>query len=245
MHRANKRLFVGGVLVGLSIVFPVQAALFDCSSEPGYCVGVGDTVVFRFAGTRSEMGLFGTLEVVGDSVVAFPSGFRAESNDATQASIDANGSIQVSVKAGYQFDSVSIVERGAYNMTAKDSRVDATSFMDVADWNDPIFGPYTSTDLTLKRALENRTGTDTAWELRGTLDLSSADWDGVNEISLGLLNSLYATGNSGTAWIEKLRSGAGLDVSIVTVPEVPVPAALWLFGSGLVGLFGLTRRRRG
>lgn len=28
------------------------------------------------------------------------------------------------------------------------------------------------------------------------------------------------------------------------VPEVPVPAALWLFGSGLLGLIGVTRRRK-
>jgi len=30
----------------------------------------------------------------------------------------------------------------------------------------------------------------------------------------------------------------------VTIPAVPVPAAAWLFGSGLAGLFASTRRRR-
>lgn len=35
-----------------------------------------------------------------------------------------------------------------------------------------------------------------------------------------------------------------LDMTSVTISEVPVPAAVWLFGSGLVGLAGVARRRR-
>lgn len=31
----------------------------------------------------------------------------------------------------------------------------------------------------------------------------------------------------------------------VGVPEVPVPAAVWLFGSGLLGLLAVARRRKG
>jgi hypothetical protein len=30
----------------------------------------------------------------------------------------------------------------------------------------------------------------------------------------------------------------------VDVDPVPIPAAVWLFGSGLMGLFGLSRKRR-
>lgn len=32
-------------------------------------------------------------------------------------------------------------------------------------------------------------------------------------------------------------------VPLFTVTTVPVPAAIWLFGSGLIGLFGLARRK--
>ena len=34
------------------------------------------------------------------------------------------------------------------------------------------------------------------------------------------------------------------DMSCPPPPPVPVPPAVWLFGSGLFGLFGLARRRR-
>jgi hypothetical protein len=40
--------------------------------------------------------------------------------------------------------------------------------------------------------------------------------------------------------------GAGADmtgVSVTTVSAVPVPAAVWLFGSGLIGLAGVARRK--
>ena len=40
---------------------------------------------------------------------------------------------------------------------------------------------------------------------------------------------------------------AGFDFTSITatnVPQVPVPAAAWLFGSGLLGLVGVARRRR-
>jgi len=30
----------------------------------------------------------------------------------------------------------------------------------------------------------------------------------------------------------------------ITISAVPVPAALWFFGSGLLGLFGITKRKK-
>jgi hypothetical protein len=33
-------------------------------------------------------------------------------------------------------------------------------------------------------------------------------------------------------------------VNVAEIPEVPLPAALWLFGSGLLGLIGVSRRKK-
>jgi hypothetical protein len=43
------------------------------------------------------------------------------------------------------------------------------------------------------------------------------------------------------------RTGAAFangDVDNIRIEAVPVPAAVWLFGSGLLGLVGITRRRK-
>lgn len=236
-----KGLSFAAAMIAATLSSPILAAPFDCVSEPGYCIGVGETVIFRFSGTESTMGLFGRLEVIGDSIVSFPTDFRAESNDASQATVNDNGSVQVIAQPGYRFDSVTIVERGAYSMSAADSSVAVTALMEVADWNDQIFGPVEGRALSLLTPLTDRTGVPASWRMSGTIDMTGAPWNAVDEISLSLVNNLYATGNSGTAWIEKLVSGAGLDVSVAT-SVIPVPAAAWLLGSGLIGLVGVARR---
>lgn len=44
--------------------------------------------------------------------------------------------------------------------------------------------------------------------------------------------------------LDDWRGWAQFRVDTVNVSTVPVPAAVWLFGSGLLGLFGLARRKR-
>ncbi len=34
------------------------------------------------------------------------------------------------------------------------------------------------------------------------------------------------------------------NLSIIKLSAVPIPAAIWLFGSGLIGLIGIARRKR-
>jgi hypothetical protein len=71
-------------------------------------------------------------------------------------------------------------------------------------------------------------------------------------VGLGTAATLYGmTGNSGTGTVQSyvlgtnltLTANGTLQVGGTTPPPVPLPAAVWLFGSGLLGLVGVGRRR--
>jgi len=53
----------------------------------------------------------------------------------------------------------------------------------------------------------------------------------------------FATGYQYPYWPSNTTTFYALAVHDGDVAAVPVPAAIWLFGSGLAGLFGFTRRR--
>ncbi|MBI5461574.1 MAG: VPLPA-CTERM sorting domain-containing protein [Gammaproteobacteria bacterium] len=65
---------------------------------------------------------------------------------------------------------------------------------------------------------------------------SSGYWGGISEVHLAngtVLNGYSLSSTSGFDWTNAYPTST-----------VPVPAAMWLFGSGLIGLVGVARRRR-
>jgi secreted PhoX family phosphatase len=82
---------------------------------------------------------------------------------------------------------------------------------------------------------------------------TDADGDGIAEI-IDLFASLGVAGAEATGFIVDPRGGylvniqhpnSGNDAlwSITQASVVPVPSAVWLFGSGLIGLIGIARRK--
>lgn len=219
-----------------------NAALFDCSSEPGYCIGEGDTVLFKIAGLSSSLGLFGTPEVFGDTIVTLPTDFRAESlNNGGAVSVNDNRTIQVIAKPGFQIDGVKILERGDHYMKGTGTSVDVDGLFNVFDPNNLFGGPSLTQSLIISGDLTIIDESLHTWTGSTDFDLTGPAWGGINHISIGLQNNLNATASAlgEIAWIEKKVVGIGL----VSSP-VPVPAAAWLFASGLLAIAGLARARR-
>jgi hypothetical protein len=100
-------------------------------------------------------------------------------------------------------------------------------------------------------------------ESPGSDQLLSVDVSGVVDSEYGLFNSISWAGPADKPvlpdWLDFLSAvvpdnGAGgvclarscsFDVTFTnTTSEVPLPAAVWLFGSGLIALAGISRRRK-
>ncbi len=72
-----------------------------------------------------------------------------------------------------------------------------------------------------------------------TVDTTSATWFGFNFLGIDeLIFTSYGGTNAG-------NGGVGIHFAMdnFTYSPVPVPAAVWLFGSGLLGLMGFSRRK--
>jgi len=221
-----------------------HTAFFDCVTQPGVCTGVGDTVIFKYTGTTSSIGLFGTVQVVGDSIIAFPTNFRAESaNGAGVVTADDNGTIQVIAKQGYKIDAVNVVENGDYLLNGAGASVSVNGWARVLDWSD-LLAPGIQQNLAITGDLTINDNATHNWSGATNFGLAGSSLDGISHIGLQLQNNLSATTTAMNelAWIEKKIIGGSIDMSIITAP-VPVPAAVWLFGSGLIGLVGLARRK--
>lgn len=245
LQPVNKCLFL--ITASFVISTVSNAAVFDCSSEPGYCIGEGNTVIFKFQGTSSNVGLFGTLEVMGDSIVASTPDFRAESVDgAGTVSVSDNGTVQLIARPGYQIGSINILETGDYLMSGNTGSVDVDvdGWSDVWDWNKPVFGTSAHQTLSINTGLPVNDGASHAWQGSNNFDLTGASWDGINHVGVTVQNNLYATSSvtGDTAWINKQING-GVNLTVITT-AVPVPAAGWLFISALTGLFGFAKRKK-
>jgi hypothetical protein len=118
----------------------------------------------------------------------------------------------------------------------------------VEDPTSPYFSPLpaqasTDQDVTVKTYAPLFPGNET-WLAQDSLEpatirvLDLANGKAWIDYNFADIYSAYGERVSGTICI------GGIAGDCAAAPEVPVPAAAWLMGSGLVGLAGIARRRR-
>lgn len=232
------------------LVFSSQVTAGVCNPLAG--VGEvaleGSTVCFVYDPAGIDP-LFGSLQVSGDNIFVLPTNFKAESVDGAGTSIvSGTGSIQIIAKDGYVLDGVNVGERGDYKLNGAGSSTDVDAWLRIFDWFDPtpIFGTEETTNLSINGPLNIIDNNFHDWSADGGFDLTTALWDGRDHVGLTLQNTLTATSginNGDLAYIQKKAIGSEITVSIDTSP-IPVPAAVWLFGSGILGLVGIARRKK-
>lgn len=112
-------------------------------------------------------------------------------------------------------------------------------WFDMADFQASTFGAVNTTYNGIAQNWSFNDGFPTT-KIR-FFDLSLAVIDSINTLSA--LTVVIDRSGSGDFYgfdYALLSNKVGSDTNI---GEVPVPAAVWLFGSGLVGLFGMRRRK--
>lgn len=208
---------------------------------------VGTTITYVYDKDQAAVALFGEPILVGDTVVFTPLNFRAESTNGAPGSdvVSANFVFEnvYANDANAWIDSINVSEEGDY-------RIDTDGYVSV----DLRLQGSTNSGSTFGRGVDtasfSSSGDSGGIQEWGTLSASLSGSDIVdpfsgesvgpqNSLTIGIQNNLTAItdANGETAWVEK-------KLNFTAVSAVPLPAAAWLFGSAMIGLLAVGRRRK-
>jgi hypothetical protein len=174
---------------------------------------------------------YGGVGTSGEALTFDANNFRVESFGGVQA-VDARISFTVTAKPGKLIDSITVTEGGSAAAFGNGSFVDVHSGGFVL-----IDGVLSGSESDSYSLSAPAVGLETDfWALSYTFEFAPA-----TEVSISLDNAVFAFAipePSGYAFIDK--TGVTVDVA---VSPVPLPAAAWLFGSALLGL-GVVKRKK-
>ncbi len=225
-------LRAGALAAALCTTTAGQAAIITLS---------GNTVDFVFDDTQPGLSYYGSLNVVGDSIFATPDSIIAQAVNGGNDSLSVPATVvTVVAHAGYEFTSATVGLEGDYAVSGSGASVSINNTLVVSETGAP--GNNVSPAM-VNSGFGNTDGVYN-WSSVGTADLTTAMWDGVSSIELSLASILMAntTASGESAQIQEKFTASSV-VAIETSP-VPAPAAVWLMGSGLLALFGVSARCR-
>lgn len=224
-------------LAGLASLAVVGIASVGNVASAATVEACGDSVCYQWDDSQPALDLFGAPLLIGDDLLFIPGNpvpFRAESLDGA-GSADVNATLVISrvyTIGGQDIASITVLESGDWEVNQggsvmTDLFLQGVSLADVTDIStasSAVDGSGDSGGLQL-------------WDTEAMITPFTDFAGAANELSLTLQNTLAATtgGSGDRAFIEKKY------VAVVT-SVVPVPPAVWLFGSAL-GLLGWVRRR--
>lgn len=247
-----KNLTKMSVLTCLTILPVMQAHAFVVSS---------DAITISLDDDSNE--LFGSATVLssGDTTTLtfFPSDFITQSTNGTGVeTIYDILNFKIDANAGYAIKSLSLSETGTYELSndfglSGDApqvnargllAVTSNSAIDVTGVSDASAGfNFRSEDLFQTGILTGDTnGAGLDWDINSNVDLDSYTGWGVDSSVTATLENHLSAWSFDTGELASIDKKS-MSISITTVSTVPVPAAAWLFGSGLLSLIGIARRK--
>ncbi|MCQ8105769.1 PEP-CTERM sorting domain-containing protein [Methylomonas sp. SURF-2] len=209
----------------------------------------GSTVDYHFDDSLLNS-LFGSVSISGDVLSFSPVGFEALANLVNNPPIitttDTTPLISVTAKSGYVLNGLSLAEQGNYYRIES---APASSFVGVSG---EFVVNGAATQFSANQPLTNAFGfaelangvpfITSAWNVDVALALNALESATVKVQNI-LVAGVAGLGNS--AFIAKNLLSIGAFTTQLSGPPaaVPVPGAVWLFGTALLGWIGVTRRK--
>jgi hypothetical protein len=149
--------------------------------------------------------------------------------------------VDVSPKTGtVQYVNFNVSTAGTFSITASRNVADVTHYL-----ADPFIYLFKDSVTSGNYLQANDDANDFTWNSLITRSLDSGSYVlAISSFNFTLNNALNGT----NLWVNDINHGL-VDIGInsrdgiAEVSAVPVPAAVWLLSSGLLGLFGLSKRQ--